>query len=51
MSRDSRTGKYQTASLSVELLKSTARRPTAIHDFRRERLVKFDSKLPIFLRL
>lgn len=51
MSRDSRTGKYQTASLSVGLLKSAARRPITIHDFRREGLVKVDSKLPILLRL
>jgi hypothetical protein len=51
MSRDNRTGKYQTASLSVGLLKSTARQPITIHDSRREGLVKVDSKLPILLRL
>jgi hypothetical protein len=51
MSRDSRTGKYQTASLSVGLLKSAARRPITIHDFRREGIVKVNSKLPILLRL
>jgi hypothetical protein len=43
--------KYQTASLSVGLLKSAARRPITIHDFRREALVKVDSKPPILLRL
>lgn len=51
MSRDSRTGKYQTASLSVGLLKSAARRPITIHNFSREGLVKVDNKLPIPLRL
>ena len=41
--------KHQTTSLSVGLLKSAARRPIAIHDFRREGLIKVDCKLPILL--
>jgi hypothetical protein len=50
ISRDSRTGRNQTASLFAGLLEFAARRGI-VFESRREGLVKVDGKVPILLRL